>query len=70
MSMSPLSSQLFAQLFPNGGECYSYTELKRYLESWGATPKQVLGVLGYCVSRRFLFVARRSGPDGEAIFTR
>lgn len=65
-----LSSQLFQQLFLNGGECYTYTELKNHLEGLGATPKQVLGVLGYCVSRRLLTVVRRAGPDGEAIFTR
>ncbi len=63
-------TKLCAQLFPNGGEAYTYGYLRDYLESaFGLSARQVAGVIGAGVRYGFIYLANRN-KDNESIFVR
>ena len=62
--------QFMNNLFPNGGEVYSYTQLKNWLMSTlGVTAHQAAGIVGSAVRFAGVQVATCSKP-GFAVFTR
>lgn len=65
--------QLSNALFVNGGECYSYSELKCWLvNTLGLTARQAAGTVGAGVRYGYITVAvyAQKSPIGEAIFVR
>ena len=63
-------TKLCAQLFPNGGEAYTYGYLRNYLENaFALSAHQVAGVIGAGVRYGYLYLATRN-KDNECIFVR
>ncbi|MBR5545194.1 MAG: hypothetical protein IKU66_06940 [Clostridia bacterium] len=65
--------QLVKALFPNGGEAYSYSQLKNWLmNNLGISPRQVAGTIGAGVRYGYIMVATyaNKSPLDEAIFVR
>ena len=62
--------QLMNNLFPNGGEVYSYAQLKSWLMSTlGVTARQAAGIVGASVRYSGVVVTTCTKP-GLAVFTR
>ena len=65
--------QLTTLLFPNGGETYTYSDLRSWLMgTLGLSPRQVAGTIGAGVRYGYIIVATYADNSelGEAIFTR
>ena len=61
---------LSQNLFPNGGEFYSFSQLKEFLSALGLNPKQVAGTIGAGVRHGFLINVGVDPQIGECVFTR
>lgn len=67
------SLALSDNLFQNGGEAYTYSELKIWLMNHlGLTPHQAAGTVGSCARWGYITVASYAADSifEEAIFTR